>query len=45
MLPLIILSSVAIAALGVALLMTRLFPRRLPPANRAELLDRIRRLK
>ena len=43
MLPLIILGSVALIALGLGFLMTRLSPP--PPANRSELLDRIRRLE
>ena len=43
MLPLIVLGAVALAVLGVVLLMNRLFPA--PPANRAELLERVRRLK
>ncbi len=43
MLPLIILGSVALIALGLGFFMTRLSPP--PPANRSELLDRIRRLE
>ncbi len=45
MLPLIVLGAVALAVLGVVLLMNRLFIRQSPlPATRAELLERIRRL-
>ena len=43
MLPLIILGAVTLIVLGLGFLMTRLFPA--PPANRAELLERVRRLR
>ena len=42
MLPLIIVGSVALVALGLGFFLTRLSPP--PPANRSELRDRIRRL-
>ena len=44
LLPLITLGAVALAVLGVVLLMNRLFIRQSLPATRAELAERIRRL-
>ena len=44
MLPLMILGAVGIAVLGVVVLLSRLSLRQSPPADRAELLERVRRL-